>query len=72
MDVPNRIVATGNPKARVVRTGFAFHSPSEVSGADLSSSRKATLRETLKQIDQAQHAALATGDRYYLGTKPRV
>jgi hypothetical protein len=42
---------------------------SEVPGAVLSAGRLSSLRAELREVDESQHAALASGDRYYLGTQ---
>jgi hypothetical protein len=68
----NRIMAADQAETgRRVNTGFRYSDPEEVPGAVLSPSSAAELRQELQEIDEAQHAALATGDRYYLGARPR-
>jgi hypothetical protein len=44
--------------------------PDKVAGAELSPERSQELHRELRSIDESQHAALAAGDQYYLGTRP--
>lgn len=66
-----RIVASSMRGAgRPVTRGKAANSKREVPGAVLSRAKSDALQQALRKIDEAQHAALAAGDRYYLGARP--
>ena len=67
-----RILASDEAEAgRAVSMGFTYSIGSQgVPGGRLSQERAQTLRDEIWDIDTAQHAALASGDRYYLGAPP--
>jgi hypothetical protein len=67
-----RIMASDQAEpGRQVRTGFRYDNAEKVPGAVLPPGSVAQLRQELQGIDEAQHAALASGDQYYLGARPR-
>lgn len=62
-----RIVASTSRKGGRAVTRGGGSKDGHVPGAVLSRARADELHAALRKIDEAQHGALADGDRYYLG-----